>query len=180
MFDRNYYGHDTQFFGVEEHRLVGGRGDGMRLFQVRNGSGVEFTVSVDRCADISRLSYKGVNMNYMGVGGYAAPAYYDDKGDHFLKTFNCGFLTTCGLLNIGIPQKDGEEELPLHGTIGHQPADRIWYTCDEEQRSMPISRICISSGRSWSWSAPSAARSAELPLRFMTRSAISGPTGNLC
>lgn len=133
MFDRNYYGHDTQFFGVEEHRLVGGRGDGMRLFQVRNGSGVEFTVSADRCADISRLSYKGVNMNYMGVGGYAAPAYYDDKGDHFLKTFNCGFLTTCGLLNIGIPQKDGEEELPLHGTIGHQPADRIWYTCDEEQ-----------------------------------------------
>ena len=106
MFDRNYYGHDTQFFGVEEHRLVGGRGDGMRLFQVRNGSGVEFTVSADRCADISRLSYKGVNMNYMGVGGYAAPAYYDDKGDHFLKTFNCGFLTTCGLLNIGIPQKD--------------------------------------------------------------------------
>ncbi len=133
MYDRNYYGHNTQFFGVEELRLIGGRGDGMRLFQVRNGSGVEFTVSADRCADISRLSYKGVNLNYMGVGGYAAPAYYDDRGDHFLKTFNCGFLTTCGLTNIGIPQVDGDEELPLHGIIGNQPADHIWFTSDSEK-----------------------------------------------
>ena len=82
MFDRNYYGHSTQFFGVEQHRLVGGRGDGMRLLQVRNGSGIEFTVSVDRCADISRLSYRGVNLNYMSVGGYAGPAYYDDRGEN--------------------------------------------------------------------------------------------------
>lgn len=133
MFERNYYGHSTQFFGVEEHRLIGGRGDGMRLLQARNGSGVEFTVSADRCADISRLSYKGVNLNYMGVGGYAGPAYYDDRGDHWLKTFNCGFLTTCGLANIGIPQTDGDEELPLHGTIGNQPADHVWYTADEEE-----------------------------------------------
>ena len=133
MFDRNYYGHSTQFFGVEEHRLTGGRGDGMRLLEVRNGSGVEFTVSADRCADISRLSYKGVNLNYMGVGGYAGPAYYDDQGDHWLKTFNCGFLTTCGLANIGIPQKDGGEDLPLHGTIGNQPSDHIWYVSDEER-----------------------------------------------
>ena len=132
MYNRNYYGHSTQFFGVEEHRLIGGRGDGMRLFQVRNGSGVEFTVSADRCADISRLSYRGVSLNYMGVGGYAGPSYYDDRGDHFLKTFNCGFLTTCGLTNIGIPQKDNDEDLPLHGTIGNQPADQIWYTADEE------------------------------------------------
>ncbi|MBP3873073.1 MAG: aldose 1-epimerase family protein [Lachnospiraceae bacterium] len=132
MFERNYYGHSTQFFGVEEHRLIGGRGDGMRLLQVRNGSGVEFTVSADRCADISRLSYRGVNLNYMSVGGYAGPSYYDDKGDNWLKTFNCGFLTTCGLANIGIPQNDQGEELPLHGTIGNQPADHIWYTSDQE------------------------------------------------
>ena len=24
-----YIGHDTQYYGVEEHRLVGGKGDGM-------------------------------------------------------------------------------------------------------------------------------------------------------
>ena len=40
-----YIGHESQISGVEEHRLVGGRGDGMRLLQVRNGRGLEFTVS---------------------------------------------------------------------------------------------------------------------------------------
>ena len=47
-----YIGHKSQLYGVEEHRLVGGKGDGMRLFQVTNGKGLAFTVSADRCADI--------------------------------------------------------------------------------------------------------------------------------
>ena len=42
-----YIGHDTQYYGIEEHRLVGGKGDGMRLLQVRNGKGLDFTVAVD-------------------------------------------------------------------------------------------------------------------------------------
>ena len=58
-----YVGHESQVSGVEEHRLVGGKGDGMRLFLVRNGKGLEFTVSADRCADISRLSFRGLNMS---------------------------------------------------------------------------------------------------------------------
>ncbi|MDI9241466.1 aldose 1-epimerase family protein [Fusibacillus kribbianus] len=128
MVNRSYYGHDTQFYGVEEHRLVGGKGDGMRLFQVRNGSGLEFTVSADRAADISRISFKGVNMNYMGSAGYVAPAYYDEPGFGFLKSFNCGFLTTCGLQSIGTPSVDGDVPCPLHGTISNTPADRIYYT----------------------------------------------------
>ena len=27
-----YIGHPTQLSGVEEHRLIGGKGDGMRLY----------------------------------------------------------------------------------------------------------------------------------------------------
>ena len=38
-----YIGHDNQLYGIEEHRLVGGKGDGVRLLQVRNGKGLEFT-----------------------------------------------------------------------------------------------------------------------------------------
>ena len=128
MVNRSYYGHDTQFYGVEEHRLTGGKGDGMRLFQVRNGSGLEFTVSADRAADISRISFRGVNLNYTGPAGYVAPAYYDEPGFGFLKSFTCGFLTTCGLQNIGTPGMDGDVPCPLHGTISNLPADRIHYT----------------------------------------------------
>ncbi len=59
MKNKGYIGHSSQLSGVEEHRLVGGKGDGMRLLLVNNGSGIQFTVSLDRCADISRLFFIG-------------------------------------------------------------------------------------------------------------------------
>ena len=118
-----YVGQNAQIYGVEEHRLVGGRGDGMRLLEVRNGKGLCFTVSLDRAADISRLSVMGVNFGYFSPCGYVHPSYYDEKGAGFLKSFTAGFLTTCGLTNVGSPCEDGGESLGLHGTIANTPAD---------------------------------------------------------
>lgn len=54
-----YIGHPSQLCSVEEVRLLGGKGDGMRLLQIRNAVGTELTISADRCADISRLVFKG-------------------------------------------------------------------------------------------------------------------------
>ena len=127
-----YIGHASQLSGVEEVRLVGGKGDGMRLLQVRNGAGLEMTVSADRGADISRLIFKGDNMGYFAPTGYVAPSYYDDKGMGFLKSFNAGFLTTCGLAAVGSPCVDEGEELPLHGTVSNTPAERIWWDEDAD------------------------------------------------
>ena len=31
-----YVGHESQLYGVEEHRLCGGKGDGMRILEVNN------------------------------------------------------------------------------------------------------------------------------------------------
>ena len=70
-----YIGHESQLYGVEEVRLVGGRGDGMRLLNIKNGKGLELTLSADRCADISRLSLCGVNFGYFAPCGYVAPTY---------------------------------------------------------------------------------------------------------
>lgn len=117
-----YIGHPNQIRGVEQMRLQGGRGDGMHLLQVRNGNGLELTVSVDRCADISRLTYKGHNFGFFSPCGYVAPAYYDGVGAGFLKSFTAGFLTTCGLRNTGAACTDEGEALPLHGTVSHIPA----------------------------------------------------------
>ena len=108
MNERAYYGHESQLFGVEEYRLTGGKGDGMRLLQVRNGKGLDFTVSADRCADISRLHFRGENCGFFSANGYVAPAYYDDKEAGWLKNFTAGFLTTCGLLAVGSPCTDDE------------------------------------------------------------------------
>lgn len=127
-----YIGHESQLCGVEEVRLIGGKGDSMRLLQIRNAAGLEMTISADRCADISRLIFKGDNMGYFSPNGYVAPAYYDQPGAGFLKSFTAGFLTTCGLTAVGSPCTDEGEALPLHGTIGNTPCERIWWDQDEE------------------------------------------------
>lgn len=131
--NNKYIGHSSQISGVEEHRIIGGKGDGMRIFEVRNGLGLEFTVSADRAADISRLLFKGDNYGYFSPCGYVAPAYYDDKGMGFLKSFTVGFLTTCGLTAVGSPCSDDGQDLPLHGTIGNTPAEHIYYIEDDEK-----------------------------------------------
>ena len=125
-----YIGHDSQLYGIEEHRLVGGKGDGMRLFEINNGKGLELTVSPDRCADITRLRFRGINLSYMSPCGYVAPAYYDSIGSNWLSSFTAGFLTTCGLNAVGSPCVDEGEELPLHGTIANQPCQQAYF-CEE-------------------------------------------------
>lgn len=146
MLNRNYFGHESQLYRVEEHRLVGGKGDNMRLFEVNNGSGLSFTVCADRCADISRLSYQGVNMSYFSACGYGAPAFYDKEGLNFLKTFQCGFLTTCGLQSIGNPSVHEDTAYGLHGTISHIPAEQVSYHTSPEGEislSARITDACI-------------------------------------
>lgn len=127
-----YIGHTNQLFGVEEMTLTSGKGDGMKLLNVRNGKGLEFFVSVDRCGDIVRLSLKGDNFGYFAPCGYVSPKYYDDKGNGFLKSFTAGFFTTCGLTAVGTPCIDDGEELPLHGTISNTPCENIsHWICDK-------------------------------------------------
>ncbi|MBQ1391498.1 MAG: aldose 1-epimerase family protein [Firmicutes bacterium] len=128
-----YIGHPSQLSGVDEMRLVGGKGDGMRLYEVTNGKGLEMTVSPDRNCDISRLRAKGVNLSYMSPCGYVAPAYYDSLGTNWLQSFTAGFLTTCGLQAVGTPCEDNGEVLPLHGSIANQPASHSYYTEDDRE-----------------------------------------------
>lgn len=128
-----YIGHESQISGVEEHRLVGGKGDGMRIYEVNNGKGLEVVVSLDRNADISRLRYQGINMSYLSPCGYVAPAYYDQKGSNWLQSFTAGFLTTCGLQAVGTPCIDEGEEFPLHGSIANQPCVHSYWTEDEKK-----------------------------------------------
>ncbi|MBD5519568.1 MAG: aldose 1-epimerase family protein [Lachnospiraceae bacterium] len=127
-----YIGHDSQLYGIEEHRLIGGRGDGMRLFEIHNGKGLDITVSPDRNGDITRLRYRGINMSYMSPCGYVAPAYYDNVGSNWLNSFTAGFLTTCGLNGVGTPCNDQGEEIPLHGSISNTPCDQAYFTEEKE------------------------------------------------
>ena len=117
-----YVGNPLQVRGAEEYVLQRGKGDGMHFLFIRNGLGLEAWISLDRCGDLSRVSFKGDNMGYFSPCGYVAPQYYDCVGDGFLKSFTAGFFTTCGLTAAGSPCVDDGEELPLHGTIANTPS----------------------------------------------------------
>ncbi len=125
-----YIGNEKQLCGVQEYRLVGGKGDGMRMLRVRNGKGLDFEISLDRAGDIASLSLDGVNLSYFAPCGYVHPSYYNQ--DDFLKSFTAGFFTTCGFNNVGSPCTDNGENLPLHGTISNMPCETYsaWETED--------------------------------------------------
>lgn len=128
-----YIGNELQIYGTEEMRLVGGKGDGMRMLSVRNAKGLEFFVSLDRCGDISKLLVKGTNFGYFAPCGYVSPKYYDNKSIGFLKSFTAGFFTTCGFNAVGSPCTDNGEELPLHGTISNTPCENYSHYIENDE-----------------------------------------------
>ncbi len=137
-----YVGHYTQLWDVEQVELTTGKGNGMRLLKVRNGAGLSFDVSADRCADISRVIFKGDNMGYFTACGYVSPAYYNGK--EFAKSFTAGFITTCGLENVGRACEDNGKEYFQHGDISNVPCDHIWW--EETQEDILIHAV-INNGR---------------------------------
>ncbi len=141
---KEYLGNPLQIRGAEQYQLQEGKGKGMTLLCVRNGLGLEAWISVDRCGDISRLSYTGDNMGYFAPCGYVSPAYYDDKGAGFLKSFTAGFFTTCGLTAVGSPCTDEGEELPLHGTVSNTPA--LLRGIEEDEKGLTV-RLSVTDAR---------------------------------
>ena len=129
---KDYIGNPLQIRGAEQYILQNGKGDGMHFLYIRNGLGLEVWISLDRCGDISRLSFKGDNMCFFSPCGYAAPQYYDNQGNGFLKSFTAGFITTCGLTAVGSACTDDGEELPLHGTVSNIPAELCCVDENEE------------------------------------------------
>lgn len=125
-----YIGDFSQIFGTKEYTLNGGRSQGVRAIDVRNGAGLEFTVLADRGLDIASLTFKGLNLSYMSKTGIVSPQYYNEEGSNFFRSFYAGFLTTCGLLNVGSPSQDKGEPLGLHGRISNTPSENTYSGTD--------------------------------------------------
>lgn len=125
-----YAGDFSQLFGIKEYTLSGGKASGVKAFDVKTGSGLEFTVIADRCLDIAGLSFKGINCSYISKTGIVAPEYYDENGIGFLRSFHAGFLTTCGLRNVGVSCEDQGEYFGIHGRISNTPAEEVSATTE--------------------------------------------------
>lgn len=135
---RPYLGSLKQLFRADEYRLVGGTGDGMRMFHVHNGAEMEFVCSVDRCMDLHYLRCKGYNLGFLTGVGDVAPQYYDDRGLGWMKSFTAGFMTTCGLQTTGLPSRYEGRDRGLHGRISNCPAEEAGIQVCEEHDGVSV------------------------------------------
>ncbi len=129
----------SQFGGVRLVTLGDGVERGMRMLEFRTGSGLCFTVLVDRAMDISEMAHNGRAIGWHSPTGFRHPSLHEPEGENglgWLRSFS-GFLGTCGLDHIL-----GPEEVPadtynyprratarqgLHGRIGAIPARLTGY-----------------------------------------------------
>lgn len=122
---RKYLGDMSQIADAREAVLSAGKADGVRVIDVKTGSGLAFSVLPSRGMDIAWADYKGAPLAYIGKPGVVSPAYYEAEGSGFLRNFYAGLLTTCGLSNIGPAVEDEGEMLTMHGRIGNIPAHDV-------------------------------------------------------
>ncbi len=133
LFGKNYsrreleqrVGHLSQIAGVRLMQLQEGQEAGVRIADVRSGSGLRYQISLDRGMDISVAEYKGMSLAWRSPQGDVHPSHFDAKALGWLKSFPGGLMTGCGLTAAGAPCVDAGEELGIHGRLSNLAASNI-------------------------------------------------------
>jgi hypothetical protein len=115
----------SQVAGVQPLELVDGSERGVRAVNLYNAAGLEMLIVPDRGMAVTRLSYQGVPLPLLSPVGTTHPAFAEPRGLGWLRTWPAGFLTPCGLTQVGSPCLDGNEELGLHGRVAQIPARQV-------------------------------------------------------
>jgi hypothetical protein len=123
----SYMGDLRQVADIRLATLDDGAERGVRVAEVRTGSGFDFTVLLDRALDIGTATYNGIPLAWQSGTGAVHPSRYEPGGRGWLRTFHGGLLALCGLTHVGPDMVDPEndEVLGLHGRINTIPAQDI-------------------------------------------------------
>jgi hypothetical protein len=92
----------SQFAGVRLMTLGDGVERGIRMLEFRTGSGLRFTVLVDRAFDIADCEHNGRAIGWHSPSGFRHPGLHEYEGEGglgWLRSFS-GLLQTCGLDHI--------------------------------------------------------------------------------
>lgn len=114
-----------QLARAEQFELVDGVERGVRAVRLRNASGLELVVATDRGMAITDLFYHGIPLPFLNGVGVAHPSFSEPFGLGWLRTWPGGFLTPCGLTQVGSPNQDNGEDLGLHGRVAGIPAREV-------------------------------------------------------
>jgi hypothetical protein len=92
----------SQFAGVRLMTLGDGVERGIRMLEFRSGTGLRFTVLVDRAMDIADCEYRQFPIGWHSPSGFRHPGLHEYEGEDglgWLRSFS-GLLLTCGLDHI--------------------------------------------------------------------------------
>jgi hypothetical protein len=116
----------SQIAGVRLIELADGKERGVRAAEIKTGSGLSFTVLIDRGLDISTAEYNGKALGWRSMTEDAHPAFFEPEGLGWLRTFYGGLLITCGMTYAGAPGEDQGQSFGLHGRVSHTPAKNVY------------------------------------------------------
>ena len=120
-----YIGDIKQICGASLSVLSDGKSEGVKVIRVNTGGALSFDVLPGRGMDIAGALYEGTPLNFLSATGITSPAYYEEPGVRWLRSFYGGLLTTCGITNAGAPGSDRGEEFGLHGRMSNAAAEDI-------------------------------------------------------
>ena len=123
----------SQLAAAQPFELTDGNERGSRAVLLRNAAGLEATVVTERGMALTHVSFQGVPLALISPTGSVHPSYYEPRGLGWLRTFPGGFLTPCGLTQVGSPSEENGEELGLHGRVAHIPARNVSFGGKWEQ-----------------------------------------------
>jgi Domain of unknown function (DUF4432) len=115
----------SQVAGIRMMSLRDGHEDGVRIADVRSGSGLRFQVTLDRGMDVSCAEFRGTPLAWRSPNGDVHPSFYDARGLEWSRSFAGGLMAGCGISHLGAPCEDDGEELGLHGRLSNIPASGV-------------------------------------------------------
>lgn len=129
----------SAFAGVRLMTLGDGVERGIRMLEFRSGSGLRFTVLVDRALDIADCEFKGAAIGWHSPTGFRHPGLHEYEGEGglaWLRSFS-GLMVTCGLDHILFMADEDASHYnyaprqrvshSIHGRVGTIPARLTGY-----------------------------------------------------
>ena len=129
----------SQFAGVRLMTLGDGLERGIRMLEFRTGSGLRFTVLIDRAFDVADCEYRGAAIGWHSPAGFRHPGLHEYEGEgglSWLRSFS-GLMVTCGLDHILFMHSDDAAhyhyvhrqrvDSSIHGRVGTVPGKLMAY-----------------------------------------------------
>ena len=129
--------HPLQLGGIRTGSLDApgaGGSPGMRVALVDTGSGLRFTVALDRGGDVIDAAFNDCALAYLSPNGLTPPNAAFHRDNEWLRNWPGGLVTTCGPEYIGGSRTEAGTVTTLHGRFSNTPATLVALTNPDSRR----------------------------------------------